>query len=73
MEKQIVLTGLDERNRLECADMGMLGFQFQYNHSQCVRYAHLCRYPYPWTPGNNDTYGDVCFYRTNTVSDRARC
>ena len=57
------LTGLDERNRLECADRGMLGFQFQYSRSLCMLYAFLCRNPYRWTPGNNDMYGGVCFYR----------
>ena len=38
------LTGLDERNRLQCSSHGMLGFHFQYNDSICVSYHNLCTF-----------------------------
>ena len=33
------LSGLDERNRLQCSNMGMLGFHFQFNDNRCVAYS----------------------------------
>ena len=57
------LTGLDERNRLRCTENSMLGYNYQYNQSYCVYYANICPKYYRWMPGENDTYGGVCFYR----------
>lgn len=56
------LSGLDERNRLQCPSMGMLGFHFQLNNQLCATYRKLC-VDYPWTPDANIDYTSVCFYR----------
>ena len=58
------LTGLDERNLLQCSGYGMLGFHVQYNDSICVPYARLCsdNYHYSWTLGANLDYDTVCFH-----------
>ena len=57
------LTGLDERNRLQCSDRGMLGFHFQFNDSLCVPYSALCNNLYPWKPDANIAYDSVCFHQ----------
>jgi hypothetical protein len=57
------LTGLDERNRLQCTGFGMLGFHFQFNASVCVSYTALCDFIYPWTPSANAGYDTVCFHQ----------
>ena len=57
------LTGLDERNRLQCTGRGMLGFHFQLNATHCVTYSNLCTDNYPWIPGANIAYDTVCFYQ----------
>ena len=59
------LTGLDERNRLQCSDRGMLGFHFQFNDSLCMQYNLLCDKIYQWKPGANVNYDAVCFHRRN--------
>ena len=57
------LTGLDERNRLQCTGRGMLGFHFQFNDTLCVSYPHLCDSYYPWKPNVNAAYDTVCFHQ----------
>jgi hypothetical protein len=57
------LTGLDERNRLQCSTRGMLGFHFQFNDSLCVPYSALCNNLYPWKPDANVAYDTVCFHQ----------
>ena len=56
------LTGLDERNRLQCSDYGMLGFHVQFNDSHCVPHIRVCNTNYPWKPGANLAYDTVCFH-----------
>ena len=60
------LTGLDERNRLSCPNLGMLGFHFQFNDSLCISYLSLCTDSYPWKEGANVAYDTACFYHRNT-------
>jgi len=67
------LSGLDERNRLQCATMGMLGFHYQLDEHICVSYRKLC-IEYPWIEGENRDYDSICFhqrktYRNGTMSD----
>jgi hypothetical protein len=67
------LSGLDERNRLQCSAHGMLGFHFQFNNNVCGRYRKLCTI-YPWTPGTDVAYDTVCFhqrkqFKNGTASD----
>jgi hypothetical protein len=57
------LSGLDERNRLQCSGLGMLGFHFQFNDSRCVGYNKLCTVLYPWTQGADAAYDSICFYQ----------
>lgn len=61
------LTGLDERNLLQCGSIGLLGFNFVFNGSynnECGEYAYLCMARYPWAPKNvSVAYDTVCFYR----------
>jgi hypothetical protein len=68
------LSGLDERNRLQCSTEGMLGFHFQFNGSNCGAYMQLCTRDNPWTSGINVAYDTVCFhqkkqFKNGTVSD----
>ena len=68
------LTGLDERNRLQCTLWGMLAFHFQFNDSICVPYHLLCEDGYPWIPGANAAYDTICFhqkfqFQNNTTSN----
>ena len=69
------LAGLDERNRLQCAGQGMLGFNFQYNHSRCISYPHLCVKSNAWTTDNDEMYRSVCFNwrRSSENSTDAKC
>ena len=57
------LSGLDERNRLQCPSLGMLGFHFQFNDSHCVGYNKLCTASYPWIQGIDVAYDTVCFHQ----------
>jgi hypothetical protein len=57
------LSGIDERNRLLCSNIGMLGFHFQLNESFCTEYINLCTNMHPWIPGNNIAYDTVCFHQ----------
>jgi hypothetical protein len=57
------LTGLDERNRLQCSSYGMLGFHFQYNASLCVLYARLCDTLSSLQLRDNVAYETMCFHR----------
>jgi hypothetical protein len=59
------LTGLDERNRLQCSSRGMLGFNIQHNNSLCVTYNILCTNSYQRNSITNVGYDAVCFYRRN--------
>ena len=63
------LTGLDERNRLQCSSLGMLGFHYQFNDSLCVPYSNLCNDLYPWMPGVNKAYDTVCFHRRKVLKN----
>jgi hypothetical protein len=58
------LTGLDERNRLQCPNLGMLGFHFQLDDSDCIQYMDLCTNHSRCTLGvNNVAYATVCFHQ----------
>ncbi|CAF4638143.1 unnamed protein product [Rotaria socialis] len=61
------LTGLDERNILQCGSIGMLGFNFVFDNmfnNVCGEYTVLCTERYPWVPGNSTiSYDSVCFYQ----------
>jgi hypothetical protein len=57
------LSGLDERNRSQCAGWGMLGFHFQFNDSLCGIYSDLCTNYYPWKRSNNVAYDSMCFHQ----------
>ncbi len=57
------LSGLDERNRLQCSNKGMLGFQFQFDDNHCAAYVNLCTSHYPWILGKNVAYDTVCFHQ----------
>ncbi len=57
--KTVCLSGLDERNRLQCSSMGMLGFHFQFNDSFCEAYIRLCTLSYSWSLGTNVVYDTV--------------
>jgi hypothetical protein len=57
------LSDLDERNRLQCSDLGMLGFHFRLNDTFCVQYNLLCTTSYPWTSGTNVAYDTICFHQ----------
>jgi hypothetical protein len=57
------LSGVDERNRLQCSGHGMLGFHFQLDDNRCADYTSLCTVHYPWTPGKSVAYDTVCFYQ----------
>ena len=36
------LSAIDERNRLQCSDLGMLGFHFPFDDNVCATYTGLC-------------------------------
>jgi hypothetical protein len=57
------LSGLDERNRLQCARKGMLGFHFEFDENLCAAYRLLCTSRHPWNPGTNIAYDTVCFHQ----------
>jgi hypothetical protein len=57
------LSGLDERNRLQCSSFGMLGFHVQFNDSLCVQYLYQCQGSYLWKPSDNAAYNTVCFHQ----------
>jgi hypothetical protein len=61
------LSNLDERNRVQCSNLGMLGFNFQLNDNLCAEYVYVCTQPnYLMKPGTNIAYDTVCFYhKTN--------
>ncbi|CAF3331924.1 unnamed protein product [Rotaria socialis] len=61
-EKIDCLSGLDERNLLQCSNHGMLGFHFQFDNNICGVYHKLC-INYPWIPGANVAYDTVCFHQ----------
>jgi hypothetical protein len=68
------LSGLDERNRLQCSSLGMLGFHFQLDDSRCVVYKNLCTASNPWTQGIDVAYDTVCFhqkkrFKNDTISN----
>lgn len=63
------LLGLDERNRLKCAHKGMLGFNFEFNDTECGEYFRLCTHWYPWELGKNLAYDTVCFYRKQQMNE----
>lgn len=68
------LSGLDERNRLQCSKHGMLGFDFQLNIILCVPYTDLCTLNYNYTFNTNLDYESTCFYqkkqfKNGTISD----
>ena len=57
------LSGVDERNRLRCSNLGMLGFHFQLDDNRCAAFAELCTESYPWIPGADVAYDTVCFHQ----------
>ncbi|CAF1535795.1 unnamed protein product, partial [Rotaria sordida] len=57
------LSGIDERNRLQCSRRNMLGFNFQLDDNRCVPYADMCTDPNEWISKINVAYDSVCFYR----------
>ena len=63
------LSGLDERNRMQCSGKSMLGFHFQYDDDDCLEYFRLCTPEHFWTGGINTAYDSVCFYVRNRLKN----
>ncbi len=57
------LSGLDERNRIQCGTFGMLGFHFQFDDGRCGAYRELCTVSHQWIPGASVAYDAVCFHQ----------